>query len=314
MSSTLYEKEGWDSCVQHIISSNKSKNEKFNSWVKEKDLGNILFDPFLYLKGYNIQKKVNEQDRDHFIVISGKEGEGKSTIAIQLACVLDPSFCLSRICYEMADFLRMLRVAKKGQVFILDEGNMFLFNRESYSDDNRFMVKLFALMRQLNLIIIINLPNFFTLDSYVRDHRADMLINCHTRGKYVAYVGKGIKVVSKEGTKYKTIRHSQIPAGTFWFGYWNKFLPRLNDIDPETYKKYKREHFDKYLADIEKAVNLRDKSSKFVSIKDAVTILPVARDTMINLVKSGEVSGKMIAGKWFVERRSLVRLHKEEKE
>ena len=80
-------------------------------------------------------------------------------------------------------------------MFVLDEGNLFLFSRESMSDSNRNMVKLFALMRQRNACIILNVPNFFTVDSYVRDHRVGTLNYLHARGKYQCFVRKAIKII-----------------------------------------------------------------------------------------------------------------------
>ena len=56
-----------------------------------------------YLDGYlksnlDIVKKDVKKDFDAFIIIAGREGYGKSTLASQVALYLDPTYNLSRCC------------------------------------------------------------------------------------------------------------------------------------------------------------------------------------------------------------------------
>jgi energy-coupling factor transporter ATP-binding protein EcfA2 len=212
----------WEENVDKILRDcRSSKSNDFRNWLtKKKGMGAPFFDSYFHKRLHNIHNAVNYHDSDHFIVLAGKEGCGKSTFAIQIASLLDPTFNINRVCFKMTDYIDRLRNSKPGQAFILDEGNMFLFNREAYSDDNRFMVKLFALMRQKNLITIICVPNFFTLDSYVRLHRVDTLIYISKRGKYIGYVKGAIKIVSKEGQRTNRMGGFKLRDGTYWPGYF----------------------------------------------------------------------------------------------
>lgn len=297
----------WEERTKNIMISSKNYTDSFKEWLLSKEhLGGNYFDSMLYRRCNHIQHKINNNDRDHFIVVSGKEGLGKSTLALQIASFLDPSFNLSRVCFKMYDFVNALRTAKTGQTFILDEGNMFLFSRESMGEGNRLMLKLFALLRQKNLCIIICVPNFWTLDSYVRDHRVDTLMWVHTKAKYNCYTGKAIKIISKEGHKFKRISGIRVPVNTFWSGYFNKGIPTLNDINHESYKEHKGEHFDEFLEDIVTIVEEREKKNTYISLREAKQIVPLHRDTIIKLIKDKKIEGKQVGGKWFVLRKNLL--------
>lgn len=302
----LTDSMSWEEIVEKIMQESKSTNPSFKKWLlSKKNTGGFFFNSLLYSRLFNIQKAVTEKNADHFIVICGKEGTGKSTLAIQIAAMLDPDFKVGKICFKMSDYIQQLNYCKKGDAYILDEGNMFLFSRESYSDDNRFMIKLFSILRQKNLYTIICVPNLFTLDSYVRDHRVDTLIYVHSRSKYVCYVKKAIRVISKEGSRSKSVGGHKVPGGTFFPGYFNKFFPKINNITEETYQAYKGKHFDGFLQELSKIVKLRDSKSPFMSLKEAQKIIPLNRETFIKLIKAKKLRGKMIAGKYFVERGHL---------
>src|SRR3989338_6722868 len=185
----MREEMTWNERVAHIILKSKNNKHGFKDWLLSKEyMKGQYFDYFMYSRLFNIYKSLTQEDRDHFIVVSGKEGSGKSTLALQIASVLDPKFNLNNVFFKINAFVAALRTAQIGDTFVLDEGNLFIFSRESMKDENKLMLKLFAIMRQKRLCIIINVPNFFTLDTYVRDHRADMLVYVHQRGKYVSFV------------------------------------------------------------------------------------------------------------------------------
>ncbi|MAF36864.1 hypothetical protein CL622_07135, partial [archaeon] len=290
MTIKIYEESGWEGCIESIMKGGKSKNPNFKKWLLQKDMGNYLFDAGLHLKTFNIQKSINNDDRDHFIVVCGKEGTGKSTLALQIACMLDPTFNLDRVCFKMIDFIKGMKETKPGQTFILDEGNLFLFSREAMSEDNKFMLKLFALMRQKNLCVIICVPNFFTLDSYIRDHRVDSLLYCHSKSKYIGYTGKAIKIISNQGSRYKQVAGHKIPGGSFWVGYWNKFIPNYNDITEKSYRQHKGDHFAEFLDEMESSVQNRNvRGGKWLTMKQTKNLLPLSEKNIRRLGEKGTI-------------------------
>jgi hypothetical protein len=296
----------WAEITEKIMVESECNTPAFKKWLlTKKNDGGVFFNPMIYRRAFYIQDDINNNDSDHFIVVSGKEGKGKTTIAICMACTIDPTFNISRICFKPIDFIKGIRNAPKGACFVLDEGNLFLFSRESLGADNIMMVKLFALMRQKNICVIICVPNFFTLDSYVRDHRVDTLINCTEKGQFQCYVKKAIKIISSEGYKYKNIEGIIVPAGTRFSGYFNKFFPKINDISIETYKQHKGNQFEIFLDELECMIGKQDGGSEYIAVSVAEKIVPLHRDTYVRYIKSGKFEGKKIAGRWFVHRKCL---------
>lgn len=305
----------WDEWTEKtMFECGKAKDNNFKLWLKSKEsLGTNLFSGLLYGMAYNIQFQVNTQDRDHFCVISGLEGLGKSTLAIQLACVLDPTFILERICFTPLQFVSGLENAKKGQVFILDEGNLFLFSRESLSSDNRFMVKMFALMRQLNIIVLICVPNFYTLDSYVRDHRVNSWIYIYNRAKFTVFTGLAIKKLSRDGARYKSITGITFPTGHYYSGDFNKGFPILNDVNSETYKEYKGSHFREFLVDMKNTLKEKEGIREYITMTEAETMTPFKREAIVKRIKDGTLEGKQVGKLWLVSRTSIKKLLSDDK-
>jgi len=299
----------WPQIVDKIMTDCRSTDEGFRDWLLSKKEGNgILFSPLMWLRLYNIQYQVNQHDMDHFIVVTGREGSGKSTFAIQMACALDPNWNLDKLLYEPSQLVNLVKTSKKGDCLILDEGNLFLFSRESMSSDNRLMVKLFALMRQKNLILIINVPNFFTLDSYIRDHRTDTLCYSFRRGQARIYVREAIKVISKEGHRYKRVGGHKVPMTCTFPMYFLKPLP--SKVDRDKYVYHKEKNFEQFLKDLEIGISKKVGQAKkeFISITEATNIVSISPNVLRERISDGTLEGSKLGGKYFVKRSSLMRL------
>ena len=269
----------------------------------------------IYRHLFDIQRDMKAHNSDRMIVCTGLEGCGKTMLSLQIASVLDPSFNHERICYKKLDLLKQVRNAKPGQAFVLDEGNLFLNSRDHSSKDNKDMIKLFALYRELNLIIIINVPNFWTLDTYVRDHRVAslfMLNNGERQGTGKLYIGRGIKMVSQYGAKYKSDVNVRVPATTVaLLSFYNR-VP--NVIDWELYTKLKVENLqneiDMMIGDIEDT----EETERFITIPRATKFINLSEDTVRTHLKAGKIVGKRIGKKWFVDKEALLSDNSQEKQ
>lgn len=133
----------------------------------------------------NIIPSLEKKDKDCFIVVDGKEGAGKSTLALQLGKYVDPTLDLNRIVFTAEAFRDAVFKAKKGQVVIFDEAFTGLSSRAALSGVNRALVSLMMQMRQKNLMVIMVLPTFFLLDKYAALFRSKALIH--------VYENKGIR-------------------------------------------------------------------------------------------------------------------------
>jgi len=304
----LIKKMSWDEIVLKILNDTRSNSLKFKGWLNSKEvLGNYFFSSYAWKRVYNISKELNEMDADHFIVVAGGEGTGKSTLSIQLASVIDPSFCVERICFSMLDFIKGVRKATQGQAFILDEGNLFLFSRDAQSLDNKAMVKLFALMRQRNLCVIINVPNFWTLETYVRDFRVNTLFylpkNKKSRGRFTMFKGTGIKIVSKEGAKQKSFAGIKVADKYKAFGSFNKSYPSI--VSREDYLAHKGENFETFLEELEEVASEQSGKSKFVRVKDFSRVTGKSETAIREMLVKKELKGRKFGATYLIPRSEL---------
>ena len=123
------------------------------------------------------KKKVLEGNQDRIYVISGREGLGKSTLAMQLSYVLDPTITVDNIVFSSKQFEERIRTLDKFKALIYDEGFSGLSSKGSISKENKRLVQLLMMCRQRNLFIFIVLPSFFLLEKYVALFRSTALFN-----------------------------------------------------------------------------------------------------------------------------------------
>ena len=67
-----------------------------------------------------IKGELEKKDKDYVMAIDGGEGNGKSTLAMQIGKYVDPSLDLTRITFNPEQFREAIFKAKKGQCIIYD--------------------------------------------------------------------------------------------------------------------------------------------------------------------------------------------------
>ncbi len=161
-----------------------------------------------YLDGYlqsnldAVRHNVKRNDFDAFIVVSGREGFGKSTLAGQVAQYLDPTYSLDRCTFTSDQFKEACLNANKFQAIVFDETMGYLSSRGAMSKFNRDLIKIMSEMRSKNLFVILCIPNFFELDRYPALHRTTGLLHVYTRGRFGCYDYKTKKKLYLTGKKY----------------------------------------------------------------------------------------------------------------
>jgi hypothetical protein len=138
------------------------------------------FDKLLHNKLQHIVKKI-KKDNDHVICIDGKPGAGKTTLGVQIAKIIDPTFCSERICFEPDEFMEKAIGAKKYQVVLLDEAYRSWASTKSLTDLTFRLNSMMMEIRQKNLVFIIILPFFFNLNKTIALGRVDTFIHVYTR-------------------------------------------------------------------------------------------------------------------------------------
>lgn len=179
-----------------------------------------------HLKG-NVKK-----DYDAFVLYVGKEGYGKSTLAIQDAYYCDPTFNLDRVCFTIDQFLEQVEKADRYQAIVFDETMGYLSSRQSSSKFNKILIKVMSEMRSKNLFVFLCIPNFFIMDWYVAYHRTSGMIRIHQRGRFGSYDYNKKKDLFMKGR-----RNYDYCVPPNFYGVFTKYFP----LDKEAYEAKKQE-------------------------------------------------------------------------
>ena len=175
-------------------------NEKTNEYVEY-----FIEDRLKHNLDTKVIPMLTLKDKDCILALDGREGAGKSTLALQIGKYVDPTLDLSRVVFNAEEFRQAIFKAKKGQCIIFDEAFTGLSSRAALSGINRTLISLMMQMRQKNLFVIIVLPTFFLLDKYVALFRARALIHVYenkgVRGYFRLYNSKLKKLLYIFGKK-----------------------------------------------------------------------------------------------------------------
>jgi len=178
-----------------------------------------------------LKHAVVKKNYDGFIVIAGREGFGKSTLAGQIAVYLDPTYNLDRCCFTADQFIEAAEGAEKFQAIVFDETMGYLSSRGAMSSFNRDLIKIFSEMRSKNLFIILCIPNFFELDRYPAMHRSTGLLYIFKRGRFGSYDYNTKKKLYLIGKKYYSYNVPPNFRGNFF-----KYFP----LNQEAYDQKKQ--------------------------------------------------------------------------
>jgi len=182
-----------------------------------------------------LNPRINKKDFDWVWIVDGSEGSGKSTFAQQIAKVLDPTFCIERMCMTPNEFTKAILKANKGQCVIFDEAFTGLSSRASLTEINKLLVSLMMEMRQKNLIVIVVMPTIFLLDKYVALFRSRGLFHVYLkngrRGQWIYFNNKKKKLLYLLGKKLYDYSKPRS-------GFRGRFLDQYT-IDEAEYRKKK---------------------------------------------------------------------------
>lgn len=110
---------------------------------------------------------------DNVILITGEERTGKSNTAIRLAKMLDPTFDVDRILFDVyGDINHVMRsLDKPGRVLVLDEAGREINSRQWSKKEQKELVTKFQVFGKLGATVILVMPRMSYLDSAIRDTR-----------------------------------------------------------------------------------------------------------------------------------------------
>lgn len=160
----------------------------YESCIKEPSQYDFLeTSPAAYEELEQLMKRVRswclKYDQDWPILFAGVEGSGKSTMALQIAKMLDPEFKISdSMIFSVADgphsyesFLKKFR-GVKGKVAFFDEAVEVFYTQEHNTVESRTIQKIFKTKRSYSHFDMIIAPSIWDLVPDIRDRRTKSLI------------------------------------------------------------------------------------------------------------------------------------------
>lgn len=204
--------------------------------------GKGVYSDMLHVLGKQFRANLKADDQN-IICIEGQPGAGKSTLGIQLAKAIQPSWSLEDgYIYDEDDLIRQMAKKSTNQVFLFDEASLAVNSRDSMTKSSRNIIAILDTCRSRHNSVIFVLPSFDDLNKSIRERLCQCRIYC---------LGRREKLVSGVENS-RGFFQVYMPISNQWMStYWNLvgagIFPRLDEATQEEYSKIKLFHQDEYL-------------------------------------------------------------------
>jgi len=130
------------------------------------------------------KERVIDRDKDFVGLVTGGEGNGKSSLAVEMARYVDGDFDVEKqVAMSYEDVIRTADELEPGQALVIDEGIEMLLSRNHAKKKNKIILEWFREVRAKNLFFFICMPKFKEVDKPIRDDRAHTLVRCIDQGR-----------------------------------------------------------------------------------------------------------------------------------
>jgi len=241
-----------------VLGDEKLKGERKNNFIewmyKSKDYSpsnyrKMFANPSLYYRCFCINELLNSgEEQHHIMVVTGKIGKGKTTLAEQCCALVDPSFSMSRVCYLPHQFFNIVRYAKPGQAILIDEGGNFFKALNTMGKMSKNLGQYFQMMRAKRLFIVICYDEFEKMMREIREKTDTILMKVTKKdepapSKYRYWVGwnnKGTeKVINFLNAKKLPLTAPPLMAYSGLRGVNSDEFATLNDVSEQAFKDNK---------------------------------------------------------------------------
>lgn len=243
------------------------------------------------LKGF--KWATSQKNTSAVLIIDGKSGLGKSTLAHQIGKYCDSDYNLHKCHWLPETFLDGgegkvgLSQAKKGDFILFDEA-MILSNRATMSQINKMIIMAMSMIRSKNIIVCFCVNSIFDLDKNLALSRADILLHVYgdsltDRGKFMCFF-KGsdgqdrLKMLYLLGKKYYDYGK---PKSNFFTTFGSNFV-----VDEKEYEIGKQKAISEFLS----IANKREVSYKEAQIRDRY-VLWMVENSKLNQKQIADVGG-----------------------
>lgn len=122
------------------------------------------------------------RDNDVVMAVTGDEGSGKSSIALQMSAYMDPDFDpVRQVVFTADQFTRTAVELPKYSALVLDESISGGFSRDAGSGPNKRLAKFLTVSRERNLFCFLLWPNIRWLDPILKEHRCKWNVHVEKR-------------------------------------------------------------------------------------------------------------------------------------
>jgi len=137
-------------------------------------------------------KETTENNQDKVVIIYGKEGVGKSSLALILAEMImaeqGKEFNLKeQMHFSFKDWKKATVNAAPGTVQIIDEAGKFLLSRRAMDAETVNALEFVTECRKFNGIHLICIPSINYIDKYFREERVSAAFNVTSKGWVTIY-------------------------------------------------------------------------------------------------------------------------------
>jgi excisionase family DNA binding protein len=308
MGKPLMETMTWGEITDKIMQESGLVSPKFKLWLMQREfLKGNFFSSMMWRHKYQIYQKL-QSDGDHLETFTGKEGDGKSTLAMQCCAIIDPTFGVHQIFNKPTLLIKWLKAnhgKTKGKALLIDEGSRFLLSRTTMSNQNIIMVKLLTLVRQANCYIALCHPQYEGIDLYLRKHRMSSLVRITVRHHcFTVYDDKAIKIINTALHKLVPWGQIKVPLDHQFQGSFNGSLPSC--ISDDSYRLDKGKAWLDFLDEAIQTLKVDPESGPaFVKVGEAVKITGLGDETIRRLIKSGELPASRLGSQYLIPRNAL---------
>ena len=124
------------------------------------------------LQNWLHRQRARLEKKDVLVLITGPEGNGKSSLAFHLGGWFDPGLDLERIVYSGKEFISLGQRLGARKVRIWDEAKEGGFNRRAMSGQNVDVAEHLFEARILHQVSLVIWPNINYLEGVISEHRA----------------------------------------------------------------------------------------------------------------------------------------------
>ncbi len=234
-------------------------------------------------------KKLNEDDYDSLILITGPVGAGKSTLGIQGLTAICPEFSMNNVAFNGEQFEdKVINVLPNFDGVQIDEAVDGMSGREHYKQINIRLEKLLAKMRLKNMYITACMPRLKDFSEFTIQ-RAALWLKCFTfkkkRGFFVGFGPKRMQAV------YYREKNRKSPK-RIHYNFRGRFMDGLGNITKAEYRQSKSDAFIEYYSknkkitspierDLQLALKWKEKGMSYKKIGDLFGKSPQAVHQMV---------------------------------